>query len=53
MPDLGTYAGPVLGAYAVTLALIVGLVVVSVSQAARARRQLEAAEKLAREARHG
>jgi heme exporter protein D len=40
MPDLDRYAGTVLGAYAVTLALIAGLVVVSLWRAASVRREL-------------
>ncbi len=38
--DLGRYAGTVLGAYGVTLALIGGLVLVSLWRSARVRRQL-------------
>ena len=40
MPDLGAYATEVLSAYAVTLALLGGLVGVSVWQARRARARL-------------
>ena len=46
MPDLGQYAGAVLGAYAATIALIGGLILVSVLKARRARRLLREAEKL-------
>lgn len=44
MPDLGKYEAPVLGAWAIALALILGLVAVSLWQSARARRALEAQE---------
>ncbi|MEM9523989.1 MAG: heme exporter protein CcmD [Pseudomonadota bacterium] len=44
MPDLGKYAADVLSAYAVSVALIVGLVVLSLRQAGRARRALEQRE---------
>ena len=40
MPDLGRYAGTVLGAYAVTLALLGLLVALSWWRAAHVRRQL-------------
>lgn len=40
LPDLGRYAGTVLGAYAVTLALLGGLVAASLWRAARMRRLL-------------
>jgi len=39
-PDLGPYAGTVLGAYGVTLLLLGGLVLVSVLRAGRVRRAL-------------
>ncbi len=42
--DLGRYAGTVLGAYGVTLALIAALVIVSVLRAARVRRALREIE---------
>jgi heme exporter protein D len=45
MPELGPYAGAVLGAYAVTLALLTGLVTLSLLRAARVRRALAAAER--------
>lgn len=44
MPDLGKYAVEVLLAYAVTIALVLGLVVVSWRQSAKARKQLEQLE---------
>lgn len=44
MPDLGKYAGTVLSAYGISLALLAGIVVLSVVQARRARRRLDAAE---------
>ena len=46
LPDLGKYAVPVLSAYAVSIALILALVWLSVRQAARTRaalREVEAA----------
>jgi heme exporter protein D len=45
MVELGKYAGTVLGAYGVTILLLVGLVVQSVRQSARMRKRLEAQEK--------
>lgn len=44
MLDLGKYAGTVLSAYGVTLALLLGLVALSLWQSARVRRALEAQE---------
>ena len=44
MPDLDRYAGTVLGAYLVTLALLALLVGLSVWRAARVKRQLARAE---------
>lgn len=44
MPDLGKYAVDVLSAYAVSVALIVGLVVLSLYQAGRMRRAFEQRE---------
>jgi heme exporter protein D len=44
IPELGRYAGTVLGAYAVTLGLLGGLVAVSLWRAARVRRRLAALE---------
>ncbi len=40
MPDLGKYAAEVLAAYGVSLALIVGIVALSVGRAARVKRLL-------------
>ena len=48
MPDLGRYAGTVLGAYAATLAPLALLVVVSWRRSARMRRDLAEAEARAR-----
>lgn len=45
IPDLGKYALEVGLAYGVSLALILGIVVLSVAQARRARRALEEAEE--------
>lgn len=44
MPDLGKYAAEVLSAYAVSLLLLAGLVVLSLWQGARTRRALREAE---------
>lgn len=44
MPDLGKYAGTVLGAYGAALALLVLLVVVTLWQGQRVKRALEAVE---------
>ncbi len=45
MPDLGKYADTVLSAYAVTLLLLVGLVLVSVWRARRVAAELQALEQ--------
>lgn len=45
MVDLGKYAATVLSAYGVALALILGLVVLSLWQSARVKRALDAQEK--------
>jgi heme exporter protein D len=45
MIDLGKYAGTVLSAYVVALALILGLLVLSWWQSVRVRRALEAQER--------
>ena len=44
MPDLGKYAGTVLGAYAASIALIVVLVGVTLWQGARVKRALNDVE---------
>ena len=44
MPDLGKYAGTVLGAYAVALILLALLVALTLWQGARTKRALEAVE---------
>lgn len=49
MVDLGKYAGAVLSSWAVTLALVALLIVVTWVQARRARRALEQAEARRRE----
>ena len=51
MPDLGTYAGTVLGAYGAALLLLVGLVALTVWQGRRVKRALEEVE--ARAVHHG
>jgi len=51
MVELGKYAGEVLGAYGVTLAHLLGLVLLTLRQGARMRRRLEAQEQ--RMGRHG
>ncbi len=48
MPDLGSYAGTVLGAYGVTLGLLGLLVLVSVRRAATIRKALMQVERLER-----
>lgn len=45
MIDLGKYAGTVLGAYGVSLLLLLGIVVQSLRANARARRALEEQER--------
>ncbi|AMY69542.1 heme exporter protein CcmD [Frigidibacter mobilis] len=45
IPELGKYAGTVLSAYAVTLALLAALVAVSLWRGARVKRALEAQER--------
>ncbi len=49
MPDLAQYAGTVLGAYGVTLALIALLIGASLARARRVARELRAAESRERE----
>lgn len=44
MPDLGKYAGAVLGSYGATLALLAALVALSLWQHRRARRLLDRVE---------
>ncbi|WP_416916249.1 MAG: heme exporter protein CcmD [Roseicyclus sp.] len=44
MPDLGSYALPVLSSYAVSLGLLVALIVASVWKARRVRARLEGVE---------
>ncbi|WP_415183882.1 heme exporter protein CcmD [Phaeovulum sp.] len=44
MPDLGKYAGSVMGAYGVTIVLILALVALSLWRSARVKRALEAQE---------
>lgn len=41
MPDLGKYAATVLSAYGISLALLIGVVVLSVMQSRRVQRKLE------------
>ncbi|OYX44391.1 MAG: heme exporter protein CcmD [Rhodobacterales bacterium 32-67-9] len=45
MMELGKYAGTVLGAYGVTLALLLGLVWLTLRKGTRMRKRLEAQEK--------
>ena len=45
MPDLGKYAGTVLGAYAASLALLVALVIWTLWQGARMKRALDEVER--------
>lgn len=51
MVDLGKYAATVLGAYGVTIVLLLGLVVLSLRQSVRMRKRLDAQER--RMGRHG
>lgn len=44
MPDLGKYAAAVTGAYAVTIALLLGIVALSLWRSARVKRALETQE---------
>ena len=48
MPDLGKYAGTVLGAYGAALVLLVGLVLLTLWQGARIKRALDAVEARAK-----
>ena len=48
IPDLGTYAAPVLASYAVGLALLAAIVILSVIRARRVKRALDAAEARAK-----
>ncbi|SLN55022.1 heme exporter protein CcmD [Roseisalinus antarcticus] len=44
MPDLGKYATEVLAAYGVSIALLIGIVWISVARARKVRRQLQDVE---------
>lgn len=44
MPELGKYAAAVLSSYGVSLALMIGLVALSLLRGARVRRQLDEVE---------
>ncbi|SHK75359.1 heme exporter protein D [Roseovarius marisflavi] len=44
MPDLGKYAEAVLSSYAISIAIIIGLIVVSVMRANRVNKQLQEIE---------
>lgn len=44
MPDLGTYAVPVLSSYGVSIALLIGVVLASVWKARRVRARLDQVE---------
>lgn len=45
MPDLGKYADTVLSAYAVSIVLILGLVLVSLASAKKVKKNLQAVEE--------
>lgn len=45
MPDLGKYADTVLGAYAVTIILIVSIILVSILRSRTVKRELTKIEK--------
>ena len=47
MPELGKYAATVLSAYGVSIALILGLVAVSMMRAVRVKKQLRDVEEKA------
>ncbi|WP_128254010.1 heme exporter protein CcmD [Falsirhodobacter deserti] len=49
LPELGKYAATVLGAYALAILLIVGLVVLSLRQATRMRDRLRDVEERVKE----
>lgn len=44
MPDLGSYAGAVLSAYAITLVVLIACIALSIVQSRRAKTALEEAE---------
>ncbi len=45
MPDLGKYADTVLSAYAVTIVLLIGVIVLSVLKGRRVRAELQSVEE--------
>ena len=45
MPDLGSYANEVLAAYAASITLLLGIIVLSVVQSRRAKAALERQER--------
>jgi heme exporter protein D len=49
MPDLGKYAGTVLGAYGAALVLLIGLVALTIWQGRRVKRALQEIEARAGE----
>lgn len=53
IPDLGKYAGTVLGAYGITFLLLAGLVLRSALRSAKVRRALARIERAGRERRDG
>jgi heme exporter protein D len=53
MPELGKYAFAVLSAYAVTIALVAGLVAISLLRGARIKKALSRVEREVREGRDG
>jgi heme exporter protein D len=44
MPDLGKYAGAVLGSYAIGFVMIAGIIILSVWRSRRVKRALDEAE---------
>ena len=48
LPELGRYAGTVLGAYAITFVLVGGLVAVTFRRGAAVKRRLAEAERIRR-----
>jgi heme exporter protein D len=53
IPELGKYAGTVLGAYAVSILLIVGLTGLSILRARKMKRELDALESRRKGGRDG
>ncbi len=50
MPDLGSYSGIVLGAYGISLVLLIGIVILSMWQSRRIKARLSEVESRRRDA---